>query len=324
MNNKKEYNMKEIMNHIINENRLKDILDSYNLAYISKIHNIQHYEKDDNRHGVVLDVQENKLADRTKILIDLRQGQPIVNQVYDALYDVGKNCDIKIIFYTNGYNDCDEGIPVADEYLVAGMLGKLQDMNIPIFLFSINPSDLNATLVGWYQDWGQINRFKRASMPTKEGFMVETFWLAYFDSFNEAFYEPWNAFSGNTKDTKVSIYTIYIDEIVSGEIKLFWDENGVRYDIKLDSEFDDFLKKVLSVYMPILKDRYGDDFVRFENVVGRLPRLYIKYSDKPFNWLYTATPMEITEFAKKIFDDAWGLRWDIEETAINIYEKVPA
>ena len=76
--------------------------------------------------------------------------------------------------------------------------------------------------------------------------------------------------------------------------------------------------------MPILKERYGDDSVRFENVVGRLPRLYIKYSDKPFNWLYTATPREITEFAKKIFDDAWGLRWGIEETAIKIYEKVPA
>ena len=93
--------------------------------------------------------------------------------------------------------------------------------------------------------------------------MVETFSLAYFDSFNEAFYEPWYGSFRNTKDTKVSIYTIYIDEIVSGEIKLFWDENGVRYDIKLDSESDDFLKKVLSVYIPLLKKRYGDDSVKF-------------------------------------------------------------
>jgi len=316
--------MKEIMDHIIDENRLKDILDRYGIANVSKFHDIQHYEKDDNRHGVVIDLQEDKLADKTKVLIDLRQGQPIVNQVYDALYDVGKDCDIKIIVFTNGYNDYDKGIPVADEYVVAGMLGKLQDMNIPIYLFSISKSDLNIELVEWYQDWGQINRFKRASMPTNDGFMVETFWLAYFDSFNEAFYEPWYGSFGNTKGTKVSIYTIYIDEIVSGKIKLFWDENGVRYDIKLDSESDDFLKKVLSVYMPLLKKRYGDDSVKFENVVGRLPRLYIKYSDRPFSWLYTATPREITEFAKKIYDDAWGLRWGIEETAVNIYEKVPA
>jgi len=323
-NEKKQYSIDDLMNHIIEKNNLMDLLETCQIAKFIKIHGIQHYKKDDNRHAVVLDVQENKLADRTKILIDLRHGQPIVNQVYDALYDVGKDCDIKIIVFTDGNNEYDKGIPVADEYLVSGMIGKLQDMNIPIYLFSIYQSELVITLVEWYQDWGQINRFKRASMPAKEGFMVETFWLAYFDSFNEAFYEPWYGSFKNTKDTKVSIYTIYIDEIVSGEIKLFWDENGVRYDIKLDSESDDFLKKVLSVYMPLLKKRYGDDSVKFENVVGRLPRLYIKYSDKPFNWLYTATPREITEFANKVFDDAWRLHGGIEETIEKIYEKVSA
>jgi len=324
MNKKNHYSMKEMMDHIIDENRLKEILDRYDLAYVSKIHGIQHYEKDDNRHGVVIDIQENKLADKTKVLIDLRQGQPIVNQVYDALYDVGKDCDIKIIVFTDSNNDYDKGVPVADEYLVSGMIGKLQDMNIPIYLFSINQSEMIITLVDSYQTWYQVNRFKSASIPTDEGFMAETFWYAYFDSFNEAFYKPWNAFSGNTKDAKESIYTIYISEFFSGEIKLFWDENGVRYDIKQDSESDAYLKKVLSVYMPILEERYGDDSVRFENVVGRLPRLYIKYSDRPFSWLYNATPREITEFAEKLFVDAWGLRWDIEETVEKLYEKVPA
>jgi hypothetical protein len=47
----------------------------------------------------------------------------------------------------------------------------------------------------------------------------------------------------------------------------------------------------------------GDILVKFENVVGRLPKLYIKYSDKPFYWLCTATPRRITEFAKKMYDD---------------------
>ena len=58
--------------------------------------------------------------------------------------------------------------------------------------------------------------------------MCETFWGVYFDSFNEAFYEPWNAYSCGDGDNKRSYYTIYIDDIFYGEIKLFWDENGVR------------------------------------------------------------------------------------------------
>jgi hypothetical protein len=168
-----------------------------------------------------------------------------------------------------------------------------------------------------------VNRFKSFDIQTKEGFMAETFWWAYFDSFNEGFYEPWNAFSGDTKDVNKCMFTIYICEFASGEIKLFWDDNGVRYEIEQASGTDDYLKKVVSVYMSFLKKRYGDNSVKFEYVVGKLPKLYIKYSDKPFSWLYTATPGEITEFAKKIYDDVWGLRWDIEETVEKMYEKVP-
>ena len=50
----------------------------------------------------------------------------------------------------------------------------------------------------------------------------------------------------------------------------------------------------------------------------------LKYSDRPFNWLYKATPREITGFAEKMSADAWGLRLGIEETIENMYEKVSA
>ena len=36
-------------------------------------------------------------------------------------------------------------------------------------------------------------------------------------------------------------------------------------------------------------------------------------NDRPFDWLYDATPRQITEFAKSMYEDAWGLRWRIEE-----------
>ena len=70
---------------------------------------------------------------------------------------------------------------------------------------------------------------------------------------------------------------------------------------------------VLDFEMQGLQERYGSDAVNFENVVSKLPRLHIKYSDRPFDWLYTANPRQITEFAKSMFLDAWELRWRIEE-----------
>jgi hypothetical protein len=324
MNKNNQYRIDEIMDHIIEKTRLKDLFAKCEIANISKIHNIRHYQKDIKRYGVIIDAQEKNLGNRTKILIDLRLGQPIANQVFDALYDVGKDCDLKLIFYTNGYNDYDEGVPTADEYLVAGILGKLQDMNIPIFLFSIDDTDLKIEFVDMYQTWNQVNRFKSCNKPTNEAFMADLFWGVYFDSFNTAFYEPWDSFCGNYKDVKQSLYTIYIDSIFFGEIQLFWDENGVRYEIKQVSESDEYLKKVLDYELSGLQKRYGSDGVNFENVVGKLPRLHIKYSDRPFDWLYTATPRQITEFAKSMYEDAWALRWRIEERVDGLMKRESA
>ncbi len=93
------------------------------------------------------------------------------------------------------------------------------------------------------------------------------------------------------------------------------------YLIKQDNDYDEYLKMVLDFEMPALQKRYGSDAVNFENVVGKLSRLHIKYSDRPFDWLYTATPREITEFAKLMYEDAWALRWRIEERADGLLKR---
>lgn len=326
MNNEKQnkQTVDEMIRYIAEEDNLKHFLEKYKIAKISEINYKKYYHKDDNREVVIIDTKEEYLSNKTKIMIDLRLGQPIVNQVYDALYDVGKDCDIKIIVYSNGYNDYDKGIPVADEYLASSLIAQLQNKNVPIVLFAIDYSNFKLKYVDMYQNWYQVNRLRSSKIPTKEKFMTETFWGIYFDSFNATFYEPWSAYSDCFNNTIENHYIIYIDSIFFGEIKLFWDEKGVRYEIKQVSESDEYLKKVLDVDMSALKERYGESSVKFENVVGRLPRLYIKYSDKPFSWLYKATPRQITEFAEKMYHDAWGLRWMIEESIEKLYEMEPA
>ena len=66
-------------------------------------------------------------------------------------------------------------------------------------------------------------------------------------------------------------HIIYIDCSVFGEIQLYWDEQGVRYLIKQEDDYDEYLKKVLDYEMQGLQERYGSDAVNFENVVGKLP-----------------------------------------------------
>jgi hypothetical protein len=320
LENGNNYDVYEMTKSIAEDENLKRFFEKYRIAKISEINFKKYFNNDDSRCIAIVDVQEDFFNHSTKILIDLRIGQPSVNQVYDALYDIGQDCDIKIIIYTNGYNEYDEGIPVADEYVVAGLIGKLQSNNVPIVLFSIDQDTLIGKYVDMYQNWYAVNRLIPCIIPSKEDLMWSTFWGVYFDSFSECFYEPWNAYNGLLNGCNNGNYIIYIDEFFHGEIRLLWDDEGAGYEIKQISESDQYLKNILDVKMPVLKEKYGEDAVPFENVVGRLPRLYVNYSDKPFNWLYTAKPKQITEFANEMYHDAWNLRWLMEGAAEELYQ----
>jgi hypothetical protein len=308
----------EMINHIAEEKNIRQLLSSYEIAEIDEIHSIEHYKRDDDRIGFVVDVKETNRVERTKIIIDLRMGQPSVHQVYDALYGIGKDCDIRIVIHTN--EDDDEGFPAADSYAVLSLIAKLQEDNIAVVLFEIDSSTCKIKYVDRFQDRNQINRLRNSRIPTREQFMAETFWSIYFGSSEIPFYQSWKAFNRGFRNIDDLGYKHRVICIMNGEIKIYWDENGIRFEIKQCNDSDEYLKKVLDNIIPKLEGKYGNDAVLFENVIGRLPRLYIKYSDRPFSWLYTATPMMIKDFARKIYSDASELRDEIDETIHELWK----
>ena len=315
----------EMINHIAEEKNLRQLLSSYEIAEIDEIHSIKHYKRDDDRIGLVVDVKETNRIERTKIMIDLRLGQPSIYQVHDALYDIGKDCDIKIIIHTNGYNDFDGDIPSVDDGAVLGLISELQDNNVAILLFEIDSTTFKIKYVDLFQNWYRVDRSITCKVPTAEQFMAETFWSVYFDSLNEAFYRSWEAYSGGFRDINDWGFLIHIDDCrIRGGLKLYWDQKGVRYVIGQNDGLAGFLNEVLDIEMPLLFDRYGVDAVEFMKADNRSTELHIKYSDRPFDWLYTATPRQIHEFAKSMYEDAWGLYWRLEDTIDGYCESVSA
>ena len=200
------------------------------------------------------------------------------------------------------------------------MIAQLQKDNVAVVLFEMNNASMRMEYVNSYQNWYQVNRLKNYKIPNREQFMAQTFWAVYFESQDTTFYKPLNAYWESFMNTEDWGAKIDIDCNMGGVIRVFWDQEGVRYEIKQYNDSDEYLKKVLDIDMLSIKEHYGEDTVKFENVVGRLPRLYIKYSGRPFNWLYTATPAQITEFAQTMSADVWGLCRQFEETSEKLYE----
>ena len=316
--------VEEMINFIAKKSTLHQFLEANNIVDIDTIHEINFYERDGNRRGLIIDVQEKNTDVRSKIMIDLKQGQPIINQLYDSLYGIGIDCSKRIILYTGGQNAYDKTIPAADSDVVESAVSNLEQYPLGMCLYRMDEDTFISRSPYAERQWSHDEKLSTGKIPTKEQFMAETFWVVYFASFHECFYHPWRIFSNGFIDTTDWGYLIYIDCSFSGEIKLYWDQKGVRYVVKQDDDSDDYLKKVLDFEMPAFQQRYGSDAVEFENVVGNFPRLHIKYSDRPFSWLYTASPRQIMKFAKTMFDDAWALRWKIEERIDGLMKKESA
>jgi len=313
-NIKNQHIIQNMINTIEEENTLKTFFGNNKIADINQIVDIQHYQQKDYHGGLILTIMEKDADKTTKILIDVRHGLTTINQVYDALYEIGKDCDIKIIVYSNGANGHDKFNPANDEYAVLSLIAWLQGDNVPVALYEIDRETSEMKYVNLYQDWHRVNRSKPSIIPTREQFMAETFWSVYFDSFCKGFYEPWNAYSGEFLKIGECGYTFNIDCSIPGDICLYWDQNGVRYMIQQYVDTYGILQNALDIDMPYLRDRYGADSIEIITKSGHLPSLKIKYSDKPFDWLYTATSEQIHAFAKSMYEDAWDLCLRIEKT----------
>jgi hypothetical protein len=308
---------KQLIARISEKDFLMDFFRKHNIAQVEQLQVIDSYVQGNYRAGIIVEATEVNRRGKTKILIDLKLGQPAIEQVHDALYTTGKDCDIKIIVHSNAHND-DDDVPSADEYVVLGLVSRLQEDNIPIVLFHLDGDDLEISYDDVFHNWNLVDRTNPCIIPHREVFWNRTFWAVYFDSFCEGWYRADIAFESGFEYDPEDRYIIFIDRPLDGEIKLIWDENGLRYEIKQRNESYDYLKKSFDVIAPELEKLYGKDNVVFENLNGRLPRLYIKQNDIPFSWLYSAAPSEITKFAGIVYEDAWALRRRIEETVEKI------
>ena len=316
--------IEEMINSISKEKTLRQVLRDNKIAEINEIYQINPYEKDGGRKGLILDVQEKNADYRSKIMIDLKQGQPIINQVYDSLYDIGKDCSKRIIAYLNGRNVYDKDVPVADFWPVCCLVNNLQQYPLGIHLLEMNADTL--TLGPHFQQeyFEPDQELPISEAPTREQFMAETFWTVYFDSFNGSFYEPHKTFSDGFRDTSDWGHLIYIDCSFYGEIQLYWDQKGVRFVVKNIYYSEDALQKAMDTEMRWLQDQYGTDSIEFKTELDRTSSRIIKYSDRPFDWLYIATPGQITEFAKAMNEDAWALRYRIEERIEGLMQRESA
>jgi len=305
----KKWSVSEVIVNLSKVEEAAEFLHEQGIAQVGAVESIEGYEADDGRKGLIMNVNEAGSEALSKLIIDIRAGQPSTDQVYDAVYGIGKECTKRVIVFTDEKTGDDGWNPTVDEFVVKNLIEVMNEYQLELFLVKFSDDAMQPDLIakGTFEDEPE---YSIADLPSPERFRAEEFWIVYFDYHNGLWYKPCETFSGIRELTDWGHMLFTEPEVV--EIPVFWNDSGMKYVVKQTEEDPDYLRKVWTLKQNELKDRYQGR-VDFEYLPGRLPKFIIQYSDRPVSWLITATPKERLEFAKQLHEDVFEFRWYLSE-----------
>jgi hypothetical protein len=314
--NRETESVKKMLDHIQKEGStvLLEKIGINNFKFVS-IEN--KWSERDNHKSIICNLAKEIREKTAEVYIDIKHGQPTTDQVFDAVYGRGAKCKIRIIIYDGQTSEEDEGNPTADEDVIESLIEAMNAYPLNLYLVKLEGDDLDEAIDDMDNFEKPVPEYSMEELPSSEEFRRGEFWCVYFDSLDVENYHPWKAFSEGLRDAAGWKLTLFTEK--GAEIPLRWDNDGVKYIVKQKDDSVDYLKNIWSSKQNELKNRYNGR-VEFEYLPGKLPKITIKYSDRPISWLKTATPDEKFEFAKQLHKDFYELRWYLDATAEEIEE----
>ena len=243
--------------------------------------------------------------------VNFKQGYPTTDQVFDSIYGIGRGSDLRIVIVDNqsGY---DNKNPTASEWAVRPAMVALNKYHASLALVQINENRNEFKCIN-RDDFDQYRidpELSLTDIPSIEQFRAEEFWIFYFDSYNECFYEPWTAFQNGFRDKDDWGHLLNME--TGGEIFVYWKDDGVKYVIREWCDKSGYFEKGFCAAWSEIFDRYGKENVSCGYNKGAL-EMVIHYSVLPFSWMIIAAPSEKMVFAEKLHADVFSLRWRLDE-----------
>jgi hypothetical protein len=304
-NQEKKWSVSEVIEHLSRAEEAVEFLHENGIANVVTVESIERYEAGDDRKGLIVKVQEAGNDNLSSVMIDIKHGQPSTEQVYDAVYGIGKDCFKRVIMFTSESDAQDGWNPTADKIAVRNLIDVMNSYPLKLYLEKFNDGGFYPEPIEKDAVEGGKPEFLIEDLPSPERFRAEEFWAVYFDWHNQCCYEPWNAFEGGIRESSDWGHMLFTEPEVA-EIPVYWTNDGIKFVVKQTEEEGDYLRKVWTLKQDELMERYKGG-VEFEFLPGKLPKIHIQYSDRPVSWLMSATSEEKFEFAKQLHSDFWGL-----------------
>jgi hypothetical protein len=292
----------KILITLSNKDKLIQLLKVYEISDIDKITDIQRYEREDDRKGLILKVKETNNRDTIKVLVDIKPGQPNINQIFDAVYETGADCDKRLIMYTGGKSDGDEENPTADQYVVESLVNTFNQYPLDLYLVKKSESIISKKFMDFIviAEPYVTPKFLMKYLPSKLQFREVEFWEVHFYSLFDGYYRPWEAFSDEFVNENNYGFWMPINNL---KIGIQWTkEEGACFEAThLKDDDYDALEEIWLEKEKDLRSLFEGNEIDFRKDPGKPSRIMIKYWEFPPTVLLDATLEEKKDYAESLY-----------------------
>jgi hypothetical protein len=271
-----------------------DITDRFHIEIVEA------YNREPDRKGLIIRTKDPIQKKPTKILIDVKYGRPCVDQVFDSIYGVGKDCSKRIIAFEDSLNEKDSKNQGTKGDVVPGLIATMNQYPLGLYLAEVNSDPFKMSLYDLeeFRPEERSKQYKISELPSKLRFREAEFWEVYFRPQRRCSYKPGKAFRSGLIGN--SVYG-HREESNGIEFSVQWNEKGAVIFMK---QIVDNCEDLLDFWRENeghLKEVCGDNF-NLVHIPGKLLTLIYTFWDLPVSWLLSAST-----------DEKWGTAERLEK-----------
>lgn len=293
------------------EEAIKDVLKTLDMKdYVFK-NIITRYAIDDDRLAITSTLKNTDTSRLERIIIDVKTGFPTWEEMMDVVYNMGSDCDTKIVIVDGAKNPNDYGNIMNIGF---GFSKILSNSKVKIYILLAKASGENGEKLHYeiIDEPSTLSSLPYPDIPPKWKFEEAEFWTLYFCDIlgyelpSSQYPEYWLDYQ-------------YCDHDGGFEFCPEWTDKGLFiYATAQCTQTIEEIKSLWKNRFREIRDHYKGSMVSIDKKKGVPHRISLKISDTPFRDVMLSSPDEKVTYADKVHDSLREFRkyiiWLIDGT----------
>jgi hypothetical protein len=170
---------------ISNKENILSLLEALNIGPFRNINIIKEISHNPINKCILFEIPNAGCVGENKILVNFKQGQPTVDQVFNAIYREGSDCKQRIIAFSGGDEWDDKYNPSADIGTVKCLSDNMNRFDLNMYMVQmIHDSTSSIPKYKVIASPASSSEFHNSQCPSIEKFTEAEFWNVYFWGYN--------------------------------------------------------------------------------------------------------------------------------------------